>query len=79
MDSKSNGKGKNDYRIFRCSSEYAYFDKDGKIVHKSTELRDGVPGIEGIDASSTKLYQKIKVKSNKLLQAILNVAVEVKN
>ena len=60
-------------------SEYAYFDKDGKIVHKSTELRDGVPGIEGIDAGSTKLYQKIKVKSNKLLQAILNVAVEVKN
>ena len=48
-------------------------------MHKSTELRDGVPGIEGIDASSTKLYQKIKVKSNKLLQAILNVAVEVKN
>ena len=60
-------------------SEYAYFDKDGKIVHKSTELRDGVPGIEGIDAGSTKLYQKMKVKSHKLLQAILNVAVEVKN
>lgn len=60
-------------------SEYAYFDKDGRIVLKSTELRDGVPGIEGIDAGSTKLYQKIKVKSNKLLQAILNVAVEVKN
>ena len=60
-------------------SEYAYFDKDGKIVHKSTELRDGVPGIEGIDAGSTKLYQKIKVKSHKLQQAILNVAVEVKN
>ena len=61
------------------NGEYAYFDKDGRIVFKSTELRDGVPGIEGIDAGSTKLYQKIKVKSDKLLQAILNVAVEVKN
>lgn len=38
-----------------------------------------MPGIEGIDAGSTKLYQKMKVKSHKLLQAILNVAVEVKN
>lgn len=61
------------------NGEYAYFDKEGKIVLKSTELQEGVPGIEGIDASSTKLYQKIKVKSDKLLQAILDVAVEVKN
>lgn len=58
---------------------YAYFDKDGRIVLKSSEKRDGVPGIEGLDAGSTKLYQKMKVKSNKLLKAILNVAVEVKN
>lgn len=61
------------------NSEYAYFDKDGRIVLKSTELRDGVPGIEGLDTGDTKLYQKMKVKSSKLLKAILNVAVEVKN
>lgn len=60
-------------------TKYAYFDKDGRIVLESTELRDGVPGIEGLSASNIKLYQKMKVKSTKLLKAILNVAVEVKN
>lgn len=60
-------------------TKYAYFDKDGRIVLESTELRDGVPGIEGLSASNIKLYQKMKVKSSKLLKAILNVAVEVKN
>lgn len=61
------------------NGKYAYFDKDGIIVLKSNELREGVPGIEGLDTSNTKLYQKMKVKSSKLLKAILNVAVEVKN
>lgn len=45
-------------------SEYAYFDKDGKIVHKSTELRDGVPGIEGIDAGQHKAVSENKSKES---------------
>lgn len=60
-------------------SAYAYFDQDGEIVLKSTVLREGVPGIEGLDAGETKLYQKLKVKSQTLLNAILDVAAEVKN
>lgn len=58
---------------------YVFFDKAGTVVLKSRELREGIPGIEGAKAGETKLYKTLKIKDEKLLKAILNVAQEVKN
>ncbi len=58
---------------------YVFFDKTGTVVLKSRELREGVPGIEGADVGETKLYKPLKIKDEKLLKAILDVAQEVKN
>lgn len=59
--------------------EYAFFDKTGTVVFKGRAMIAGVPGIEGVDAGETKLYKKMKMKDEKLLEAVLNVAQEVKN
>lgn len=58
---------------------YIFFDKTGTVVLKGREMVEGVPGIEGAVIGETKLYKPLKMKNEKLLEAILNVAQEVKN
>lgn len=58
---------------------YVFFDKDGTVVLKGREMVQETPCIEGIDISETELYKPLKVKSEKLFEAILDVAQEVKN
>ena len=58
---------------------YVYFDKTGTVVLKSREKVEGVPCIEGIDAKETKLYKPLNIEDGKLLDAVLNVAKEIKN
>ncbi len=58
---------------------YVFFDKLGTVVLKSRELREGVPGIEGVEVGETRLYKPLKIKDDKLLKGILNVSQEVKN
>ena len=59
--------------------EYDFFDKEGVVVLISSEKVREVPRIEGIDVSRAELYEPLKVESKKLLEAILDVAKEVKN
>ena len=63
---------------FLEGENYVYFDKEGTVVLKKKELAEGVPYIEGVEIGETKLYKKMKVKDEKLFQAILNVVQEVK-
>ena len=58
---------------------YVYFDKTGTVVLKGREKVEGVPYIEGAYVGETKLYKPLKIKDEKLLEAMLNVAQEVKN
>lgn len=58
---------------------YVFFDKEGTVVLKGREMVEEVPCIEGIDISGTELYEPLQVESEKLFNAILNVAQEVKN
>ena len=58
---------------------YTFFDKTGTVVFKSREMREGIPGIEGVSAGETKLYKRLAIKDEELLKAILDVAQEVKN
>lgn len=59
--------------------EYVFFDKTGTIVLKGSERIEGVPGIEGVNVGESKLYKPLNLKDEKLLEAVLNVAQEVKN
>lgn len=58
---------------------YVFFDKEGTVVLKGREMAAQVPCIEGIDTGETKLYEPLQVESEKLFQAILDVAQEVDN
>lgn len=62
---------------FYEDENYAFFDKEGVVILKGREMAMQVPCIEGVDFSGTELYKPLKVKSEKLLEAILNVAQEV--
>lgn len=64
---------------FYEDENYAFFDKEGTVVLKGREMVVQAPCIEGIDISEAELFQPIKVKSEELLEAILNVAQEVGN
>ncbi len=59
--------------------EYVFFDKTGTVVLKGREMVEGVPGIEGVAVGESKLYKPLNLKDEKFLEAILNVAQEVKN
>ncbi len=59
--------------------EYVFFDKTGTVVLKGRERIEGVPGIEGVNVGESKLYKPMNLKDEKFLEAILNVAQEVKN
>lgn len=59
--------------------EYVFFDKTGTVVLKGRERIEGVPGIEGVNVGESKLYKPMNLKDEKFLEAVLNVAQEVKN
>lgn len=61
------------------SDSYVFFDEEGTVVLKGREMIEGTPCIEGIDISDAELYQPLNVDGEKLFQAILDVAKEVKN
>lgn len=59
--------------------DYVFFDKTGTVVLMGRELVEGVPCIEGAAIGEAKLYKPLGMKNETLLQAILDVAQEVKN
>lgn len=58
--------------------EYIYFDKDGLVVRKDTELVPGIPCVEGIDVEKMELYQSLESKDSKMLGEILDASKELK-
>ena len=53
--------------------QYTYFDKDGTVVLKGTELLEGYPGVEGLETKDAELYDTIKSSDKDLFASILEV------
>ncbi|MCI8995204.1 MAG: FtsQ-type POTRA domain-containing protein [Lachnospiraceae bacterium] len=50
-----------------------YFDKDGIVVESSSDIREDVPEITGLQFHSQSLYQRLGVKDDSVFSSILNV------
>lgn len=64
--------------MYTKEQKYAYFDKEGLIVKIDSEYMEGIPCVEGIDASNIKLYHSIKSKNSKIFSEILEASQELK-
>lgn len=64
---------------FTDGEENVYFDSEGVVVLKSKEAKAQVPCIEGVDVKSAKLYETLKLENEKMLEAVVSVAQQVKN
>lgn len=59
------------------NESYVYFDKEGTVVLKGRERKEGIPCIEGIDISNAVLYEPLGSGDKDLFDAILGVTREV--
>lgn len=55
-----------------------YFDKDGVVVESTSEVKEGVPCISGIQFTTLALYRKLEVADDRIFDRILNVTQLVK-
>lgn len=55
-----------------------YFDKDGIVVESSSEVKEGIPCISGLEFRSLALYQKLEVEDDSIFDRILNITQLVK-
>lgn len=55
-----------------------YFDKDGVVVESSSEVKEGIPCIDGLQFQSLTLYQKLAVADESVFERILNITQLVK-
>ncbi len=55
-----------------------YFDKDGVVVESSSEVKEGIPCISGLEFDSLALYRKLSVADDSIFERILNITQLVK-
>lgn len=58
--------------------EYVYFDKEGMVLFKTSEILENIPCIEGIEAEEMKVYEVLPVTDTKVFTSILEVTQLVK-
>lgn len=58
--------------------ENIYFDKEGLVVYKSSEVMEGLPIVEGLEVKNTKLYQQMKSEDATIFEGILDTSQELK-
>ncbi len=58
-------------------SAYAYFDADGLLMLTSTEILENILIIEGVEAESTGLYERLSVDNDKIFQYTVNLSEEL--
>lgn len=61
-----------------AGEEYAYFDKEGLVVFKSSKRVEEVPFVEGIEVKNTRLYQKLESSEAGIFEEILETSRELK-
>ena len=57
----------------KVMGNYLYFDKDGIVVESSSEKKEGIPVITGLEFSRLILYEKLEVQNSGMFQTILNL------
>lgn len=61
------------YTYVESTGQYAYIDKDGIVVEKSTNQIQGVPCIESLDVTEVNLYEKLQVKDDSVFKELLSL------
>lgn len=59
------------YLYIPSIDQNAYFDKDGFVVETSKKKIEGIPKVEGLECEQVVLYEKLPIKSEKILKSLL--------
>ncbi len=60
-----------------ADEKYVYFDKEGLVLEKSSELLEGISIIEGIECNNVELYETIPIENEKVFSYIVNLTEEL--
>lgn len=59
-------------------SQYVYFDKEGLVMVKESQMIEGVPLFEGLEAGPSEQYKKLSLQNEKAFTCILEMMEQVK-
>ena len=57
---------------------YVYFAEDGTVLVKGSEIIDEIPIVEGLKIREATLYEKMKIRDDKIFDYIINISKEIK-
>lgn len=60
------------------NNSYVYFDREGMVILKGTQVIEDVPCIEGIPVANTQLYEVINTGNEDMFEAILDTTKQLK-
>lgn len=58
---------------------YVYFADDGTVLQKGSEIIEGIPVVEGLEVSNIVLYEKLKIKDEKVFSYVVSISEEVRD
>lgn len=58
-------------------NSYVYFSEDGIVLAMETERQDGIPVIEGLEVDNIGLYEKLRMKNERVFSYVVNISKEV--
>lgn len=65
------------YTYITSTGQYAYIDKDGIVVERSTNIIEGVAYIEGLNVTEVNLYEKLQVEDDSVFTDLLDLTQEL--
>lgn len=65
------------YTYITSTGQYAYIDKDGIVVERSTNIIEGVAYIEGFNVTEVSLYEKLQVENDTVFKDLLDITQEL--
>ena len=65
------------YAYVESTGQYAYFDKDGIVVERSTNIIEDVAYIEGLNVTEVSLYEKLQVEDDSVFRDLLDITQEL--
>lgn len=57
---------------------YVYFAEDGTVLVKGSDIIDGIPVVEGLEAENIKLYEKLEIGNEKVFSYVISISEEMK-
>lgn len=61
------------YLYIPSVGQNAYFDKEGTVVETSSEKKDGIMEVTGLECDKAKLHEKIPMKDRSMLKSMLEL------